>query len=268
MDPAVFAGLDSSSLSTDTLRILASVSLVDKNGAEYAFVPAGSFLMGSDGDTDPLAGSAEQPQRSIYLSFYWIGRTEVTNDQYAGFVTATGHDAPYDWENGRVPSGRESYPVGNVSWDDGVAFTEWLAKETGMAFRLCTEAEWEKACRGTDGRIYPWSDAWDESKANTTEGGPGTTTAVDSYSPAGDSPYGVADMAGNVWEWTSTRYGDYPYDSTDGREAINRTNVSLVARGGSFNVDARGARCAARLVTGADTRDLVLGLRVCVSPGF
>ena len=137
---------------------------------EFVPIPAGGFLMGSDTlGVILLHISDERPQHTVNLSEYYIGKHEVTKAQYAAFVKATGHAVPSDWENGSVPPDQEDHPVVNVSWDDAVAFTQWLSdeNETGMAFRLCTEAEWEKACRGTSGLIYPWGDTFDAGKANT-----------------------------------------------------------------------------------------------------
>ena len=217
--------------------------------------------MGSDAaDTEALPG--ETPMQSVHLPGYWIGRTEVTNDQYAAFVDATRHPAPSHWEGGGVPSGKGDHPVVNVSWDDAVAYTEWLSAETGQPFRLPTEAEWEKACRGTSGLIYPWGDTFDANKTNSYEGGPGETTSVGRYSLAGgDSPYGVVDMAGNVWEWTSSQYQDYPYDYNDGQE--NLTDYTpRVLRGGSFNNETSNVRCAVRNENNPENRNDNIGFRV------
>jgi formylglycine-generating enzyme required for sulfatase activity len=234
---------------------------------ELVRVPAGEFLMGSDPAKDSLADGDEKPQHPVTLTEFYIGKHEVTNAQYAAFVKATGATPPSDWENGNIPAGKEDHPVVYVSWADAEAFTQWLSEQTGMGFRLCSEAEWEKVCRGESGAIYPWGDAFDANKANTSESGIGTTTPVGKYSPGGDSPYGVADLAGNGWEWTSSAFKEYPYDPADGREDTTSTDVRVL-RGGSFFDDAGSARCANRDYVDADYRLDLIGLRVCVAPGL
>ncbi len=112
-----------------------------------------------------------------------------------------------DFEIGRS---KEDHPVVNVTWHDAVAYCKWLAGVTGKAYRLPSEAEWEKAARGTDGRIYPWGDEWHRMRCNASGGKRGGTTRVGNYSPLGDSPYGCADMVGNVCEWTRSLYRVYP----------------------------------------------------------
>jgi hypothetical protein len=133
----------------DVLTITSPIHL------ELVRVPAGEFLMGSDPAKDKDAEDAEQPQHRVYLSEFYIGKYPVTNVQYAAFVKATKHEEPVHWKPGKIPSGKENHPVVNVSWHDAVAFCQWLSRETGKAFRLPTEAEWEKAARGTDGRRWP-----------------------------------------------------------------------------------------------------------------
>jgi formylglycine-generating enzyme required for sulfatase activity len=177
-------------------------------------VPAGEFIMGNDtGNPD------ERPQRRVYLDAFDMDKYEVTNAQYRRFIQATGREAPQtwpgryvqftdskislDWQAGTYPAGQATYPVVMVNWADADAYCAWVGK------RLPTEAEWEKAARGTDGRIYPWGNTWDAGKANTRETGIGHPQPVGSY-PAGASPYGALDMVGNVWEWVADQYGrDY-----------------------------------------------------------
>jgi formylglycine-generating enzyme required for sulfatase activity len=214
---------------------------------ELVRVPAGEFLMGSNPAFDKYAGRDDQPQHTVELPEFYIGRYEVTNGQYIAFVKATGHRTPPYWGTDTVvASGKENRPAVWVSWDDAALFAQWLSDQTGMDFRLPNEAEWEKACRGTDGRLYPWDDdAPDAGKANY-RGHVDSTTQVGSYSPQGDSPYGVADMAGNVWEWTSSLFRDLPYSVTDGREDM-KARGRRVMRGGAFYWgDEKSVRCTER----------------------
>jgi len=159
----------------------------------------------------------------------------------------------------------------NVSWNDAQAYCEWLNQikdvnlPKGYVFRLPTEAEWEKAARGEYGNIWPWGNEFDKNKCNSSEGGKGSTTPVGAYSPAGDSPYGAADMAGNVWEWNQSLYKDYPYKLDDGRENI-KADGTRVLRGGSFLSDSRDVRCAIRSSRNPNLRLNDLGFRVVVSP--
>jgi len=153
----------------------------------------------------------------------------------------------------------------NVSWFDAVAYCAWLSEKTGKSYHLPTEAEWEKAARGEDGRVYVWGDEWDETKANSMEGEAGDTTPVGHYSPDGDSPYGCADMAGNVWEWCHSLDRPYPYNLRDGREAPE-TDGPRVLRGGAFLDSERLARCASRNGVRSNFRSRSYGFRVCVAP--
>jgi formylglycine-generating enzyme required for sulfatase activity len=211
---------------------------------EMILIPAGDFLMGSDPAKDKDARDNEHPQHTLPLPDYYIARTPITNAQYAAFVNAMNHKQPKHWKRGAPPTGKENPPVVYVSWYDAVAYCDWLAQLTGKPYRLPSEPEWEKAARGTDGRIYPWGDEWDPQLCNTKESGIGDTTPVGAY-PQGDSPYGLLDMAGNVWEWTRTLHRDYPYDPRDGREDLEAAALRVV-RGGSFHHSRESARCAVR----------------------
>lgn len=153
-----------------------------RDGRPMVFVPAGEFYYGPD-------------RMKLTLPDFYIDRFPVTNAEYKKFVEATGAAEPTHWRRGTWPEGKADHPVVNVTWEQAAAYAEWAGK------RLPTEEEWEKAARGTDGREWPWGSTFDPSRCNTNESGIWDTTPVGRYSPAGDSPYGAADMAGNVWEW-------------------------------------------------------------------
>lgn len=150
-----------------------------------------------------------------------------------------------------------------VSWKDARVYTTWLAKLTRQPWRLPSEAQWEKAARGGDGRLYPWGDTFDKARCNTSESGIGTTTPAGRY-PSGESPYRAQDMAGNVWEWTASEYAtDY---SISEREAAAGNAVNRTLRGGSWNYVARNARAAYRNVSrGGDYRSGSRGVRLALS---
>jgi len=174
-------------------------------------------------------------------------------------------DYPFWWDDPtwNLPN----HPVVGVSWFEALAYCNWLGEITGRSCRLPTEAEWEKAARGTDGRIYPWGSEWAEDRANTSEAGVGRTTAVGAF-PAGASTYGILDMSGNVWEWcSSVGYAEaaYPYRADDGREDLER-DVVRALRGGSWYDSRRYARCAVRYYDDPDDFDGSVGFRV-VFPG-
>jgi formylglycine-generating enzyme required for sulfatase activity len=231
----------------DTLTISRPISLL------LVRVPAGEFLMGSVVARDRDAKDRELPPHTVHVPDFYIGKYPVTNLQYEAFVQATGHRAPDYWR-GTIPAGKENHPVVYVTWHDALAFCVWLGREAGQPFRLPTEAEWEKAARGTDGRIYPWGDEPpDKGRCNFGET-VGDTTAIGRYSPQGDSPYGCADMAGNVWEWCQSLRGPYPYQADDGREDLE-ADSRRVLRGGSWRSSAPYVRCAYRYA-----RDPYIGL--------
>jgi formylglycine-generating enzyme required for sulfatase activity len=226
---------------------------------ELIRIPSGEFLMGSI--SEEYKHRRERPQHLLHVPEFCIGKYPVTNAQYAVFLQATGHKAPRYWKEGKVPAGKKNHPVTNVSWYDATAFCEWLAWETGNPFALPSEAEWEKAARGTDGRIYPWGDEFDKDKCNVSESRIRDTTPVGWYSPDSDSPYGCVDMAGNVYEWTRSLQKEYPYDPDDGRED-QETGDARVFRGGCFSTNSDGARCAFRIDWRADELSWQTGFRV------
>lgn len=209
---------------------------------ETVRIPAGPFIEGSDRAEREAAYrldeaayghgvtrrdrwyESERPRAQRTLPAFDITRTQITNGQYAAFVRATGREAPdvdrktwasyglihpwertrrFAWSGGAPPRGRERHPVVLVSHDDALAYAAWLSRETGRTWRLPGEAEWEKAARGTDGRRFPWGDAFDPSRLNSHDAGPFDTTPVGSF-PAGKSPFGMLDAAGQVFEWTAT----------------------------------------------------------------
>ena len=240
---------------------------------EMVSVPAGPFLMGTrQEDISTLVkkygGEAEGyerevPQHEVNLPVFEIGKYPVTNREYQAFVRGAGYRPPSRWDGDEYPSGQGDHPVVSVSWRDAVAYCRWLTEQTDQLYRLPTEAEWEKAARGSDGRQYPWGDGFDPAKCNSGEGVPGGTTPVGQY-PEGASPYGILDMAGNVWEWCSTLYKPYPYDPGDGRENPE-SPAGRVLRGGSFNDDQGSVRCACRFGGYPYPRDVGVGLRVMVA---
>ncbi len=170
-------------------------------------IPAGPFTMGS-GSGDP----EDSPAHEVDLPGYEIDRFEVTNADFASFVEATGYATDSEQAGKKswldeLSDGKENHPVTRVTWNDAVAFCEWLGK------RLPTEPEWEKAARGSAGLAFPWGTDWDPAKANVKATGLRDTAAVGSFG-AGASPYGVEDMVGNVWEWTADWYQAYPGNTT------------------------------------------------------
>jgi formylglycine-generating enzyme required for sulfatase activity len=196
-----------------------------------------------------------------------MSRFPVTNRQYYSFVQATGRSVPYredemssrfNWNPAkrRYAPGTENCPVVLVSWHDARAYCRWTGTE------LPSEAEWEKAARGSrDAREWPWGDDWDPERANTAEAGRGTLAAVGTFSPAGDSPYGVSDMSGNIWQWCNSLFKEYPFDAKDGRESPASLG-SRVIRGGAWGNDRFFARCATRNSAPPDDLGFSIGFRV------
>jgi formylglycine-generating enzyme required for sulfatase activity len=235
---------------------------------ELITVPAGKFWMGSDKAVDQFAIDREYPQHEVDLAEFQIGKYPITVKQWRTFVEAAHFNGDPD-----ALQAPDDHPVVNVSWRDAQAYCAWLTgawRKAGRisnaeVVRLPTEAEWEKAARGTDRRLWSWAGDYDPQKANVVQTGIGGTSTVGCF-PSGASPYGCLDMIGNVLEWTHSRFEKYPYDVNDGREEESGNN-SRVLRGGAFYFNLRDARCAFRYYNLPDNRDDLLGFRVVVSPG-
>ena len=204
-----------------------------------ADVPAGEVVLGND--PRPAGGPAapdEAPRHVVSVAAVSLSSMPVTNAQYRAFVLDTGRSPPPHWPGGSIPTELAEHPVTHVDWHDATAFCAWAGG------RLPTEAEWEKAARGTDGRVFPWGDDEPEpedpmpghelpGRATFGVGAKSGRTTVVGAHPDGAGPYGLLDMAGNVWEWVSSVYAPYPYDPDDGREDPS-SGLPRVLRGGSF----------------------------------
>lgn len=218
--------------------------------ADMIVIPGGAFVMGSDAHAPD-----ERPQRSITLSAFAIDRFEVTNAQYWRFVLATGHSPPPYWPGDIYPTGQADAPVVAVGWDEATAYCQWAGK------RLPTEAEWERACRGTQASLYPWGNAWEPARANVdptdwvslgaparpggpsiwdearqllaTPGAPGLRP-VGSYA-AGASAEGVHDLAGNASEWVADAYNWAGYWELPHHDPLNtQPPYNHVVRGSAW----------------------------------
>ena len=181
--------------------------------------------MGSDPAAEHAPDPDEAPQHRVSCSAFRIGRTPVTNAEYQVFVDATAHQAPSHWPGATVPAGRELHPVTYVSFADALAFCRWAGG------RLPSEAEWERAARGDDGRTWPWGDEPPDGDRAVFGA---TSTAPAGLHPSGASPFGALDLAGNAWEWTASVLRPYPYDAGDGREDEASEGPRAV-RGGTYS---------------------------------
>jgi formylglycine-generating enzyme required for sulfatase activity len=276
-------------------------------GMNFVRIPKGKFLMGSK-DDDELAWDDEKPQHIIDLPYdYWVGRFPVSNSDFREFVQSTSYvtraekegwcwvwnSKEMKWEKVKgayweQPLGgcrsvekMGKYPVVQVCWYDALAYCEWLNLnhnhdlQEGYCFCLPSEAEWEKAARGPNGLEWPWGNEFDPELCNSREGGKICTVVIGAHSPQGDSEYGVADMSGNIWEWTTTLWGNdrdtptyvYPYNSLDGRENERADEEFFrIIRGGSYKDDIKGVRSACRDLDPPHYSLSNLGFRVFVAP--
>jgi formylglycine-generating enzyme required for sulfatase activity len=259
-----------------------------KFGITFVYVPAGAFLMGSTPEQIDVALTAcqqfandcyrdvyldEAPQHTVMLDAFWIMQTEVTNAQYQKCVDGGPCTSPDNDNWNKVASAR--YPVTHIDWAQAKAYASWVGGQ------LPTEAQWEKAARGTDGRIYPWGYTWDSSRLNycdskcaypwkdaSVDDDYAETAPVGSY-PNGVSPYGALDMAGNVWEWTTDWYvADYYATSPAYNPPGPVTGEARTARGGSWYNQPDAMRVAQRDKPLASFNRGLMGFRVirAVSP--
>lgn len=240
---------------------------------DFVVVPSRPFLMGTpEHELSALAKAfggtresyrEESPQHVLTLPPFAIARTPVTNALYAAYVADAGACPPLIWRGSTPPDNLRDCPVTDVSWEDAQQFCLWLSEMTAVQYRLPTEAEWEYAARGSDGRRFPWGDDWDPARANTRDSGSGGITPVGTH-PAGASPFGCLDMAGNVWEWTASLDAPYPYRPDDGREDPGAPGRRIL-RGGSFANPHGFARCACRFRLAPTVRNEFLGFRLARS---
>ncbi len=201
------------------------------NDIETIVIPAGPFLMG-------------EKLQTVELPEFRLAKYPVTNAQYFRFIQVTGHRRPDRWlSDGSYPPELARHPVVFVSWEDALAYTERVGA------RLPSEAEWEKAARGTNGPLYPWGNEFIAGNCNSSESGTDGTRPVDAH-PSGASPYGLMDMAGNVWEWTATNYED--------------DEQWRVLKGGAWDYKGiKDTRCAARVYFRPTFRNGAIGFRCC-----
>ncbi len=246
---------------------------------EMVMVPFGEFLMGTSDEQVMFLYHREdwaqewkedgnfyieQPMHIVELPSFEIGKYPVTNLEYYRFVWEVNYRIPRGWSGFRYEDGLDKHPVVGITYYDAIAYIEWLNKKTSREYRLPTEAEWERAARGPDGRIYPWGDEFDPWRCNTLESGLERTTPVDSYVPAGVSPVGAVGMVGNVWEWTSSRLLPYPFQP-DPEPPQNQRQVGFVVRGGAWYYSRKLARCATRESYQPDYLSPALGFRLARS---
>ena len=218
--------------------------------AGMIYIPGGTFMMGPENAEDP----EDSPAHAVTVGPFSMARTPVTNAQYAEFGRATGHATPPHWTTGSYPAAENDWPITNVTWEDAQAYCQWRGG------RLPTEAEWEFAARGTDGRLYPWGYRFESALTNSVEAGSGRTEAVGLRSQNA-SPFGVLDMSGNVWEWTADDYK--PYSARQPRFEIPAG--AKVIRGGSFKSDKDHVTTTTRNLDLTTSRSPTIGFRCAKS---
>jgi formylglycine-generating enzyme required for sulfatase activity len=234
------------------------------DGMVMVYVPAGEFLMGG-ADADDQADGDEKPQHSVYLDAFWIDRTEVTNAQFGNCVAAGACQAPVTCSWGEPTygdGGKADHPVVCVAWDQAQAYCRWAGA------RLPTEAEWEKAARGTEGQRFPWGDGIPDCHKAQYSSCEGRTLPVGSKA-AGASPYGALDMTGNALEWVADWFArDYYANSPEHNPPGSASGPGRVQRGGGWHLDWRYLRAARRGYNHPANRDHFTGFRcIAVPPG-
>jgi len=232
--------------------------ITGKDGAPMVLIPAGEFIIGSR-DDDKSADNDERPAHSVYLDGFYIDQYEVTTSRYAEFFQETNRPAPAFWSE-QVLKQHGRKPVVGVHWNDAAAYCSWAGK------RLPTEAEWEKAARGTDQRLYPWGNTVpNQQLANYNRGfefkNYEVLTDVGSFE-GGKSPYGAYDMAGNVWEWTADWYDESYYRTSPERNPKGPSSGEYrVFRGGSWGIASGNVRSADRDRNTPTIRSVNIGFR-------
>jgi len=274
---------------------LGSTRISETDGMTLVFVPGGDFTMGSDSSSF----ASERPVHTVFLDSYWLDQTEVTNAMFGTFVAQTGYQTDAektgssngynpdtakteltqgaDWQHPQGPDSSLSdlaeHPVVHVSWNDARAYCEWAGR------RLPTEAEWEKAARGTDGRTFPWGNDFDGTRLNFADvnleaywgnssfnDGYQLTSPVGSY-PLGASPYGALDMVGNVWEWVNDWVDEAYYQSSPSSNPGGPDSGEYrIVRGGSWHDPEDGNRAAYRGWDAPEDTDITLGFRCGLTP--
>ena len=200
---------------------------------ELVDIPAGTFQMGRN-DSLPTEGPAHQ----VTVNGFSMDKHEVTNAEYARFVSEANHAPPEQWGSIKPPVGEEKLPVSNVSYQDAIDFAEWRSKRDGVTYRLPTEEEWEYAARnGEKDNLYPWGNTWEAGRAAIQEARVGAAQAVGTY-PQGMNSWGILDLVGNVWEWTSSKASVYGGDK-DNRLAQQKDWI--VIRGGCYASSIKGS---------------------------